>query len=807
MDKGIMGMCGRVIESYNNGDGYVESKEKGKVPSKGLLEKAKKLLVLMGGGDVKVGGDTEWESLMGKKDALNKAFEEKVYSHIHDRYNYKEAMFFPTVYGLLKQGLQRKKKDINIAKRVMDEACSYVITNADEYIKRVHGGAGGSGLKRETDVVTIREPLRSDPNKDKFKKGFKFSGKILKEIPGKPHEYEMEFSGSGLTTGEYKVDSTKTELDLDEGDKYVMEVVSGRESEGKGSVFFIKMHGAVGSEGGIHLTILARQVQSVLEKAIDDFLKEKLPELTGDMDRIRGKQKDLTILIEELEGFIKKAEGSGGEISYGDLSGYLKNRFSEKVKKTGIIPVKVAHKVLENLKHELSEQGLDFGGGNVGEGERFETHEMSQYLEDDPYKHFHNEAPGGGFKQYMAPGVSEIAEEFSEEDYEKLKSDLKKSFKSDEKMHGIPVSDVLEMMWDSIDSTDIGKKSDAWKAVFIEKVKEYAQKNNIAKLKGTESLYNVAKELISGVQLKIMNDARFRKMREMLLRFVTQKYLKVAGVDLEMVWKDPTPEAIRSAYTDALLMVPGVEGVRKDIGFEEAIGTPTVKGFHDFLGRGEFSKVLEILKVMDKVTPPSGGRGKIVTPMYAPSEPGEHHAMTALKKLLIKYKVDEKVGGELLELMKGLVGNRVNVVETISRAQKILDNPSMEGIGESRIRDLFEDFKPAPTGVFDKLLEKVLKDHDISSSDGDTLEDLLDDLTDKSITLEEATEKVNKMGLGEDAKKKVLDVYEQAIPKKILMEEDVPEAESRTKELAELNTLLEGVPEAEKFRTDRKSVV
>jgi hypothetical protein len=343
-----------------------------------------------------------------------------------------------------------------------------------------------------------------------------------------------------------------------------------------------------------------------------------------------------------------------------------------------------------------------------------ETDKTIKYRKKDPHHRWFNvkyvppkkwlEDPSTSRKEkpYSAPGTSEIEQEFSEDDYSKLKDEVLHSLDDKGKVDdagnivppkslgGMSYEDLLKIMWNAIDAAGnkLRTNPDAWKTIFMKKLEKHVVDKGLDLKK--DKLYGMRNKLIADIQNQILTNEKFKKLKDNLVRYLQHQTLKKAADELTekitKAWESPSEEKLRDAYTEALLdMEERDKGVGKPVQFIAMIQKPTEEGFRKALEKS-LSEALKLLSVLSGIKPPKEAPGMT----HAPSVPAITNEEKAFQHVMKKYSLPEEASKELMDLIKVTQLQRTAPAQTQKQMKDILEKNKITGEAAERIKAVFE---------------------------------------------------------------------------------------------------------------------
>jgi len=624
---------------------------------------------------------------------FDKAFKEEISAHVHDMDNY-DAAFKRSPAFLLFDELKKKKGAIAAA-NFFDDATSYVLKDMLKAVKQIHGGTGEKKNREESLFIKFG---KGDPNSSVFKEGYKFTGTVESEDATKPFFYQIKMEGAGLAPKTYLVNASEHQLDMDEGEKYKMEVIK-EVHDGKDYGVDVKVDG---SNVGMNVfpMIEARQAPVVIGRSISNFVREELPKLLGDSEKIEAEKAKLIVIIRRQKKEIAEKEQAGEDVS--GIQKVLKTN-EEKLRK--LMDLGMEGLADPDVLVETDEEKVK---------PMSETDKTLKYRKKDPHHRWFNvkyvppkkwladPSTSRKEKPYSAPGTGEIEQEFSEDDYSKLKDEVLHSLDDKGKVDdagnivppkslgGVSYEDMLKMMWDSIDAAGNKLKTnpEAWKAIFMKKLEKHVTDKGIDAKK--TKLYEMKDKLIADIQNQILTNEKFKSLKDNLVRHIQHKTLKKAAdvltEKITKAWESPSEEKIRDAYTEALLdMEERDKGVGKPVQFIAMVQKPTEEGFRKSLEKS-LPEALKLLSVLSGIKPPKEAPG--IT--HAPSVPVVTNEEKAFQHVMKKYSLPEEASKALMDLIKVTQLRRTAPAQTQKQMKDILDKNKITGEAAERVKAVFE---------------------------------------------------------------------------------------------------------------------
>jgi len=477
------------------GEGFREDPEDIKIPSKEkLLEERKR----------KEKRFPEW----------NKAFGDKMVDHVYEyapglgeksRNQFPESMFSRSVFGELK-----RKIGIGDAISNVDDAIGYIMAHLDRLLYTHHSGK----KVRHESTGTLHGLKRGDPNGLLLRKvNHRFKGKVIKEIGGEPHVYEIRVEGEGMSPSVYRLDGTLSKLDLSPG-QYDMEVSSVMKGQPK-----VQVEGA-GKGFDVHPIIMESQLEKFISSGVVDFLQAEYPKLLGGVEEVQRKRRKIEKEIESIQESLK---GVTDESKIDSIQ--------EKIR--------LKEKMLSQLD-TMSHPGISETDESAPEDvvPQFETEQTKKYRHEDTYKRWYNVkySPLKDMRlkksPYSGPLLPEPGVGFSDKDYSSIGDDLVKSVGRGE-LSGVTYREALPMMMDAIrDTPNPLKQKDGWEKRFIENMKAFRKLHKMPELTDAR-LFSLKDELIAGVREQILHDSRFEALKQNLVDTISRGGFKSAADAIE----------------------------------------------------------------------------------------------------------------------------------------------------------------------------------------------------------------------------------------------------------------------------------
>jgi hypothetical protein len=626
-------------------------------------------------------------------EVFDKAFKEEISAYVSDMDEY-DAVFKKSPARVVFDGIVKKKKSPVIAANFFDDATSYVLKDILKTVKQVHGG---TGEKKNREEALFLRFGKGDPNSSVFKEGYRFMGTVESEDATKSFFYQIKVEGADITPKTYLMDASEHELDMDEGEKYKMEVIK-EVHDGKNYGVDIKAEGhTIGMN--VHPMIEARQVPAVVYHSTLNFVRDELPKLLGDTEKIEADKKALIKIIERQKKEIAEKEKAGEDPA--DLQKALKPN-EEKLRK--LIDLGMEGLADPDVLTETDEKVKPIS----------ETEKTLIYRKKDPHNRWKNIKPvppkewikdpskGRKEKPYSAPGTSEIEEEFSEEDYSKLKNEILHSLDDKGKVDdagnvvppkalgGVSYEDLLKMMWSAIDAAGNKLRSNpnAWKTLFVKKLEKHMTDKGIDYNKN--KFYEIRDKLIADIQEQILTNEEFKRLRDNLVQHIQRQVLKKAAdvltEKITKAWESPSEEKIRDAYTEALLdMEERDKGVGTPVQFITMVQKPTEEGFRRALGKN-LPEALKLLSVLSGIKPPKAVPG--IT--HTPNEPIVTNEEKAFQHVTKKYSLPGEASKALMGLIKVTQLRRTAPAQTQKQMKDILEKNKITGEAAERIKAIFE---------------------------------------------------------------------------------------------------------------------
>ena len=477
------------------------------------------------------------ELMKTRSTKFDEAFTDAILPHIYDHENYKPG----SLPKLTMYHLKKMKIGLLDAIDYFDEAMSYVITNVEHFVRVVHAGPGARGVNREP-IAEMFEPRRSDPNFKALSREREepFWIEIINEDAGDPFHYTISVEGSGLTKANYKLDASAASLEMLPGHKYKAEITE-KKTGGGGTRMRVKIPDA--KRGEDHLMIMANQVPTVIMKAVSAWLDKEYTTLKTHSERVELEKAQTKRELDKLKEQLSTTDDPEKE-----------DELRKKIRKR------------EVRYRDLDEIGFGMGEGE-GEGPKeeplFDTPITKRHEKSAPYTRWYDVAPSPGtFDRrevpYQTPGTWMGPP--NEDDIDKLNKDLMQSVENEGSLHGFPMKDLVVMMMQAIQRTP-GKTLDekTWRGPFLTLLKDYARTHDVKLPPSETNIYKWVDELVKGVQQKILNDDRFKRLRNNLIR-EKMRAIQSAEDDskvpamIDQAWKSPEEKKIRRLYVEILLM-------------------------------------------------------------------------------------------------------------------------------------------------------------------------------------------------------------------------------------------------------------